>query len=1184
MYLKSLVLKGFKSFADRSILTLEPGITAIVGPNGSGKSNISDAVLWVLGERSAKSLRGQAMDDIIFSGSAARKAVGMAEVELVLDNSDGTLPIDFDEVSIARRMYRSGESDYLVNGNIVRRLDVLEILHDSGIGTGTHSIISQGSLDSVLQSKPEDRRTLIEEAAGVLKHKQRKEKSARKLAAMDVNLNRVRDITGELARQLGPLERKAKRAQAYEKAKGELDELRLSLAVDDLRSLQSEWERITKAETDLGSELAAKRDSVETAERMVNEIQEAMRRDSIDAGELSRKQRRTSQASERLDSCEMLLRERRRSTIDHQANIRVSLDSAAARSTKARRDLEAARVQQRQATEDHSHARESVETARLALKEAESKRADVERSIDEANRSLNAIAGELGELQREKAEMQESLSAGLAHEKLVEARRHELSTNLGKLQSAHEEALAHLERQEKTLADLQAREAESKSNLVDRFSELEEARHARDGARERIHVLESEIKAIEQAQRTERRGNPALEWLVENTEIIGGSMAPVVQSIKAPASIEDLIEHLLGEDLSAVAIDGAEDIARVIANFEKGHLSGDVSLFMREDASPARNSRARDRSQGVPLVDLLHGDDQASRLMDTLFGDVVVCDTAEQALEAHARDGAGLRFVSRDGCAVWPSGKTRLFGKRASEAEGVLARERRLDDLKIELAQAQNERSDAEKLTEQAEESYRDAQTLNLRLSQELATQKGAVSSASTEEELAKSRLVGAMRELEDIDSQLDAVRKTVSELKPQMTDITDAIESLRGKEQGLVAQREEVSKSAKPLNAEAQLCSERLTAAKLEEATLGERKTYADRMVVTRENDVESVERSMLKSRKRLAEKTIVVDRASTAIDLVESIAASLQSRARALDEVIAQSETASNSAHANAAAAREQARKAHDDYDSVSERMAHVRVERSRLEVQVETAVKAVVEDCATPLDRASELPPLEDRQAAEDEMAKIERRIKNMGAINPDAAQEYAEFKERYDYFARQLDDMEAARRSLNKIIRVIDARMITDFQKTFDIVNANFSEVFSTLFPGGSASLVLEDPDDIENCGIEITAQPLGKKLSKMMLMSGGEKSLTALALLFAVYKTRSTPFYILDEVEAALDDTNLRRLVSYSDELRDSTQLIMITHQRRTMEMADVLFGVSMQADGVTKVISQKLERALDQAD
>ena len=301
MYLKSLVLKGFKSFADRSVLALEPGITAVVGPNGSGKSNISDAVLWVLGERNAKHLRGQAMEDVIFAGSSARKSVGIAEVDLVLDNSDATLPVDFDEVAITRRMYRSGESEYLINGVVARRMDVLDILHDSGLGTGTHSIISQGSLDSILQSKPEDRRALIEEAAGVLKHKQRKAKSERKLAAMDAHLARVKDVAAEVERQLGPLERKAKRARTYQGLADELADLSLAIAVDDLRTLRRGWDEAVAREQALEAELEEKRAAIGRAEAAAEELQEKIRRESVDAGELARRHRRASSAVERFD-------------------------------------------------------------------------------------------------------------------------------------------------------------------------------------------------------------------------------------------------------------------------------------------------------------------------------------------------------------------------------------------------------------------------------------------------------------------------------------------------------------------------------------------------------------------------------------------------------------------------------------------------------------------------------------------------------------------------------------------------------------------------------------------------------------------------------------------------------------------------------------------------------------------
>ena len=312
MYLKSLVLKGFKSFADRSALTLEPGITAVVGPNGSGKSNISDAVLWVLGERNAKNLRGQAMEDVIFAGSSARKASGLAEVDLVLDNSDGTLPVDFDEVAITRRMYRNGESEYLINGTVARRMDVLDILHDSGLGTGTHSIISQGSLDSILQSKPEDRRALIEEAAGVLKHKQRKAKSERKLANMDQHLLRARDVVGEVARQLGPLERKAKKARTYQELAAQQAEMSLTIAVDDLRGLQKEWDAAKAREAALAAELEERRGAIQEAEAAVEALQERIRQQTLDAGDLSRRHRAAATAVERFDSAAMMLRERRR--------------------------------------------------------------------------------------------------------------------------------------------------------------------------------------------------------------------------------------------------------------------------------------------------------------------------------------------------------------------------------------------------------------------------------------------------------------------------------------------------------------------------------------------------------------------------------------------------------------------------------------------------------------------------------------------------------------------------------------------------------------------------------------------------------------------------------------------------------------------------------------------------------
>ena len=1182
MYLKSLVLKGFKSFADRSVLVLEPGITAIVGPNGSGKSNISDAVLWVLGERNARHLRGQAMEDIIFSGSAARKAVSVAEVDLVLDNADHTLPVEFDEVVITRRMFRSGESEYLVNGVVSRRLDVLDILHDTGLGTGTHSIISQGSLDSILQSKPEDRRALIEEAAGVLKHKQRKEKSARKLAAMDNHLARVRDVTAEVSRQLGPLERKAKRAAAYQEAHASLVELKIALAVDDLRRLQREWDAVCKAEAEASAQVENRREGVSAAEQKVSDLQEVMRRESEGAGDLSRRHRRAENLAERLDSAEMLVRERRRSAIGYEADMRASLDGSAARLEEAEAELDKAKAHLTEVMSACGEADGKVAKMSMERDGLEARRRGVEDELERVVAALKACEDEAGEAKRNQAFLQETLTNGLTHMKLVEARSIKLNTDVERAKAEYEKRSGDAKAAKSSLEEIEKKETEAQQDVIGMFELREAARNAREQAEEAVRVIESEVRALEQAQRAVREGDPALVWLMDNADRFGG--VPLSHSIKAQGSLESLVERLLGEDVAALAVSSPAEAAEVASAIITGNMSGDVTMVARDDGAARRGVAARKCEAGHPLVDDLDYEGAASAVVEALLGDVVVCESRDAAFAAHAADNAGLRFVSRDGCVIWPSGKVKVFGSDEGEGEGVLARQRRIDQLKSKLDEARSARERAIGDSEAAEEAYRAAQSVSLRLSQELANGKGAYAAVAAEEERAMRRLSSVASELEDIQKQLATARKSVEEIRPELEACTASLAGLEARRAELASERDVKTGEVAPLRHEASALAEALSEAKLSAATLSERRVYAQRMVDARLSDRQTVENAAHEAEEMRAMKAAAITRADELLEVFEALSSGIQRKVRILDEAVAASESSTSTVHADAAEARDMARKAHDEYDAASELAAQVRVEKSRLEVQVEAAVNAIVIDLETPLDRVDSLPQLEDRAAVEDEAFRLERRIKSMGTINPDAAGEYAELKERYDFLAGQLADVESARRSLSRIVRVIDARMKDDFARTFEQVNENFNEVFGVLFPGGTAHLSLVDPDDLENSGVEVTAQPRGKRLTKMMLMSGGEKSLTALALLFAVYKTRTTPFYILDEVEAALDDTNLRRLMGYIDTLRETTQLIMITHQRRTMEMADVLFGVSMQADGVTKVISQKLERALEQAE
>lgn len=1186
MYLKSLVLKGFKSFADRSVLALEPGITAVVGPNGSGKSNISDAVLWVLGERNAKHLRGQAMEDVIFAGSSARKSVGIAEVDLVLDNSDGTLPVDFDEVAITRRMYRSGESEYLINGVVARRMDVLDILHDSGLGTGTHSIISQGSLDSILQSKPEDRRALIEEAAGVLKHKQRKAKSERKLAAMDAHLSRVKDVAAEVERQLGPLERKAKRARTYQGLADELADLNLGLAVDDLRTLRRGWNDAVSREQALEAELEQKRAAIAQAEAAAEELQEKIRRESVDAGELARQHRRASSAVERFDGATLLLHEKRRAAQSYEAELRVTLEANKAKRAQAEADRAQAAAQLAEVQHDREQADAAV--ARLAQEQAENaqQRRALEREVEELERAKRTGERAQEQARRELAETQEALTSGLAHVKLIEGHGKELELQLERAQ-AEAVALADAAAQAGTALDaLVEAEGAARARVGEALGARETARGELDEARDAASLVASEIKGLEEVERASAAAGPARAWLLDNAADLGVRLDPLAHAVRATEGFEALVEHLLSSDVSALLVDDATRANAAAAALVAQGERGEVVLVPRTGES-ARSAAAREAAAaglGRALVDELTYAAEDADAVEALLGDVVVCADLDAAFAAHARRAQGVRYVTSDGCIVWPNGKVTVGAAAADSDEGVLARARRLEELRGRLRAAEEARAAAEERAAAAEAALRTAQGESLRLSQELAELRGKTDSARAEARRGEEKLAAVRREFEDIERQRGEAERTVAEARPSVEALEQKLAALKQELEQGAARLEEAQDTVVPLRKEAARLRDALSEAKLKAATLSERQTYTSRVVDARTRDLEAVAKSDAEARETLLRKTVAQKRIEPLLALFGELVASARKWTRDLEEAATAAQDSSTGLHNAVNEARAVARAAHDAFDDANARLSAARVDKGRLEVQVDAAVNVIVHDCNVPLDRALELPELEDRGACEDAAFKLRRRIANMGTINPDAAEEYEQLKERYDYLAAQLADLDSARRSLTKIVRVIDARMKDDFIRTYEAVDANFREIFAVLFPGGSAELALSDPDDLENTGVEVTAQPKGKRITKMMLMSGGEKSLTALALLFAVYRIRTTPFYILDEVEAALDDSNLRRLTMYLESLRDSTQLIMITHQRRTMEMADVLFGVSMQADGVTKVVSQKLDRALQYAE
>ena len=1193
MYLKSLVLKGFKSFADRCVLNLEPGMTCIVGPNGSGKSNISDAILWVLGERSPKNLRGSSMEDVIFAGSKGRKAVNVAEVTLVLDNSDAQIPVEYTEIELTRRMYRTGGSDYLINGAPARLMDFLNILHDTGLGTGTHSIISQGNLEAILQSKPEDRRALIEEAAGVLKHKQRKEQSARKLELMDGHLARVRDIYGEVTRQLGPLERKAKKALTYKELSEEYAGLRLALAVDDLRILQRRWDEVQEARSGYEATCTGVKARLDEAEATVEQLSEALEAESRNREAAMRQRARVASLASQVDATRTLLRQTAASAEARIAEERAAAASLAAEGTRLAAELVRLEEARAKAAADVAAAQAARDEVGRAQVEAADEARDARAVFERLSRERRGAEDELARVRKRLSVAQTEFDSDDHHLAFVNTRIAEAREALAALQEEEQQARKAAEAAQRALADAKTADEEAEARAEDMKARVAEAEARHGMLMERVAVLEAESRALAELERARDAGaGEARAWALSAESPLAGAVRELSAAITVDEGWDDVVERVLRESLGALLVDDAvvtDAIDAFGARMKDRSLQGDVLLLGQGRA--VADARAwvasQDEGTGAGMEALLAHVScapEAATRVEALLGDVVAVDSLAEALRAHVACAEPLRFVTRDGHVVAPGGLVILCGE--SDAPGTLARRRRAALCAEELRAA---RADLAACGEQKAllvGARAQAEAEVLTAARSVAVAEGRVRSLQASVQTATAKVTAAQADLSAYIDFAATLETKHSQAKPLIAAMEEQIAGLEAKVAAqaaeLAAAEQQMTEARSRALDLGDALSKRVIALNTAQSALALAKSrLADRTAAG-----QSVEKRLEASLLVEGRKTVVLSRVAA----LEETYRALSARLDVLQDL--PSPQADDAAESSAAvsladrtgAARQEARQLRAAYDEASRRLADNRVETVQVQVQVQAAIDVITGECGTSVEAALRTAPLEDREAAEDRAGTCKRRMANLGSVSPEAADEYLAVKKRYDFLSAQLADLEAARTSLKKIDAVIDARMRTDFVDTFAVVNANFQEVFGILFPGGTAELVLVDPDDIENTGVEVIAQPRGKRITRMMLMSGGEKSLVALALLFAVYKTRTTPFYVLDEVEAALDDTNLRRLLAYLDELRATTQLIMITHQRRTMEAADVLFGVSMQNDGVTKVISQRLERALAYAE
>ncbi len=1196
MYLKSLQLKGFKSFADNVELVFEEGLTAIVGSNGSGKSNISDAILWVLGEQSARSLRGQSMEDIIFAGSSARKAVSVAEVTLVLDNRDHTLAVDFGEVAITRRMYRSGESEYLINGVPARLMDIQDILHDSGLGKDTHSIISQGKLDEILSNRPEDRRALIEEAAGISKHKKRKERSLKKITQLDASLGRARDIERQLKRRLGPLEKQVNRAAQYEALTSELHELEIDLAVDELKLLKGKWDSITHREKECAAELDVAQFEQRQKADELERLQVMLEEKGLFVGDLAQQRRRMQSVMERLEAHMRLLEEKGRNMVDKLSQARATLH-------RSEQDL-------RQATEAHHEALEGKAQAQGRLDELAGelasqeqvhqalmqKRADRDQTLTAQQSKITSLRRDVDKDRIELSHLLMNLQDLEAHERMTSERLASLSEQVDQAKTNKELLAARLKDLEVSCKQATKDHQQSEKALEVAGHKLAEAQKFADDTQTALTRALARKDALDQMADELRQENEALAlWHASQDEAARrAQQVTFLSGVSLLQEFEPLAESLLGERLQDYI--AAQDLTvheLLKALMQVADKPGSVGVWsqacfaldeseLNRVCEDARVIEAAGYGKTLLGTMSFEGKAQAQvkLVAQALLGDVVVVHDPAALSEiialAKQQKLKPLRLALDDGAIVSTTGYVTVGKTQQSQrSSGALARHRERGEvesqimtLKAQLAQAlqakQAAQDDQDELRRARDELSRVIHDLEYRIKathRESGEIDATLSRLTSEHETVHRDQQDRTQKALEMRPRADALRATIDEKSAVLVQLEDELATAsRERDEALELERAQ---------------SNSLVSLRVEVAALKEQIKHLDQRAAQHGASVakaqDAIEHAGVLS-KRLEVATL---RVQPLHEMLKSFYDYAEVWAVKLRDQASLEQTGSESLKASVEAARQALDQARRKTGQAREALNEIKVDKGRLDVQVDQAIKAIAATGAV-LEQALERPALEDRIKAQTRKDKLVRDIQNLGPVNMVALEEYHEVKREHEHIASQVADLEQARKTITKIIAAIDRKMKDRFLQTFEIVNEHYQEVFASLFPGGVARLEMTDPDDPAETGIEVIAQPKGKRLSKMTLMSGGEKSLTALALLFAVYRTRTVPFYVLDEVEAALDDANLNRLLHAVDVLREKTQLIIITHQRRTMEQADVLYGVSMQADGVSKVVSQRL--------
>ena len=1181
MYLKRLELQGFKSFADKTVLEFMPGITSVIGPNGSGKSNISDAIRWVLGEQSMKSLRGSKSLDIIFAGTQNRKSLGFAEASLVFDNTDGTLPIEYSEVIVTRKIYRSGETGYYINKTPCRLKDVLELFMDTGIGKDGYSIIGQGKIDEILSNKSEDRRHIFEEAAGIVKYRVRKAESEKKLEHTKVNLLRINDILSEIETNIEPLKLQSEKAKKYLNLREELKNIEIGLFLYNIEKYKKDLEEIVKDEEIYKEQCNEEEGRLERIKALKEELKNEIDSLTLKIEEMSNLGFESQKEIEMLNSDINVSNTRIANNTENSERFKNEIEEL----QKRIEELDEEKKQKEEKKENLKINRVKFENE---LKEKEEELAKITKKLSSKELEIEEHKKRVEENTDKRYELQSNINEQEInyqnYEKRQEQIKNEIRTNISELDST---------RLKKEDISKDFYEIDNKRNaLLSQLNEINEKRQEADKkVKEYDHninmlssemrIKDSKLKFLIETEKEKEGYIKSVKMLLkdcENIKELGKGMHGVLANvIEVPEEYQTAIEMCLGASLQNIVTDTEEDAKKLVEHMRKNNL-GRGTFLPISSVKGKKLDKIKGHEKGFIGIasDLIKYDKKYAQIVLNLLGRTVIADNMETAIKISKQNSYAFRVITLEGDVINPSGAI-TGGSVTKKTVNILGRSREIEKLEKEVA---NLKTKIEKLEKEKIEYENGVEDI--------------LEGASSLE-----------KELQEIEINYATGKQKVIAIDENITRIETRLNKLKEEQKRLEEQKEEALKNKENFEKMCETISEeneKLTKIITEFAELNkDNQKYVDDLnfditnlkisVSSFDESENSIQELQERINTEIENTNKSIQNKKEQIEQIKQDNFNLEKTIEEIKEKIKQiKETVKNSGskieelkeqriekNKKLASQEDEITSKFKIIEDLKSQIVKIDVKKTKTEDEINEIINKMWEEYELTPNNVVDYKKPDNIQLTQKKVKELRNALKELGSVNIDSIEEYKNLKERYDFMCEQRVDLENTMAKLRKVITEMTGIMKEQFSEKFKLINKNFAEVFKELFGGGTASLKLEDEENILECGIEITVQPPGKKLQNMMLLSGGEKAFTAIALLFAILKINPAPFCVLDEIEAALDDVNVYRYAEYLKKFAKDTQFLVITHRKGTMEAADTVYGVTMEESGISKLLSIKLK-------